>query len=465
MKQYLLLSLLIFSFFANAKSNSKPNFIIILTDDQGYADLGCFGNPNVKTPHIDQMAAEGAKLSSFYMAAAICTPSRAALMTACYPKRIGMADGVFLAGDPKGLNPKEITIAEVAKSAGYTTGMFGKWHLGDQLEFLPTRQGFDEFFGLPYSHDIHPYHLNQKKHKFPPLPVLEHEKVVETDPDADYLTKRITDRAVDFIKKHKTKPFLMYVAHPIPHRPLHMSPPFMQAVPTTLRELIAKNEKQNKNIDYHNRDKLYPHAISEIDWSVGQILNELKKQGIDENTFVLFSSDNGPSKHALGTTKPYRGNKGSFLEGGVRVPTVVRWPAKIPAGQDNQALLTSMDILPTIANIVGYKFPDDRKIDGKDMLPALMQKEKTPHDYFFYHIKNELRAVRHESWKLYVAKNKATALYDLVTDKQEKVNIMAKHPQLVDQMLKEVINFNNEISNHIRPAATVENPKKLSMAN
>jgi len=212
----------------------KPNFIIIFTDDQGYADLSCFGGKHVSTPRIDQMAAEGARLTNFYVAAPICTPSRAALMTGCYPKRIGMADRVFLAGDDRGLNPKEITIAEVLKLAGYKTGMFGKWHLGDQPEFLPTRQGFDEFFGLPYSHDIHPFHTN-KKHNFPPLPLLEMEKVVELNPDADYLTKRFTERAVDFIERHKDEPFFLYLPHPIPHRPIHASPPFMADASESVR--------------------------------------------------------------------------------------------------------------------------------------------------------------------------------------------------------------------------------------
>ena len=275
---------------------SKPNFIIIFTDDQGYGDLGCFGGTHVKTPRIDQMAAEGARLTSFYVAAPLCTPSRAALMTGCYPKRVDMATGsnfgTLHAADTKGLNPEEITIAEVLKSAGYKTGMFGKWHLGDQPEFLPTRQGFDEFFGLPYSHDIHPFHPSQESFQFPPLPLLDGDKVIEMDPDANFFTKRFTERAVKFIENNKDKPFFLYVPHPIPHRPLHASPPFMEGIAP---EITDKLKNEGKSIHYKMRDKLFPQAIAEIDWSVGQILDALKKNGIDENTVVLFTSDNGPA--------------------------------------------------------------------------------------------------------------------------------------------------------------------------
>lgn len=249
--------------------DGKPNFVIIFTDDQGYADLSCFGGKHVNTPRIDRMAVEGARLTSFYVAAGVCTPSRAALITVCYPKRIDMTVGddgfpVLLAACKKELNPDEVTITEVLKSAGYKTGMFGKWHLGNQPEFLPTRQGFEEYFGIPYSHDLHQFHTHQKKYNFPPLPLLDGETVIEMNPDADYLTKRITERAVRFIKENKDAPFFLYVPYPVPHRPISMSPPFMKDVPEPLKAKLAL-EKQNKTIDYKTRDKLLRQAIREID--------------------------------------------------------------------------------------------------------------------------------------------------------------------------------------------------------
>ena len=224
----LLIFLFVFGHSAWSLAEPPPNFVIIFTDDQGYGDLSCYGGEHVDTPRIDRLAAEGSRLTSFYVAAPVCTPSRAGLMTGCYPTRIGMGKGskhgVLLAGDAKGLNPEEITIAEVLKSVGYRTGMFGKWHLGDQPEFLPTRQGFDEYFGIPYSHDIHPFHPRQGHYQFPPLPLLDGETVVEMDPDADHLTERITEHAVEFIEDNKGGPFFLYVPHPIPHAPLHVSP-------------------------------------------------------------------------------------------------------------------------------------------------------------------------------------------------------------------------------------------------
>ena len=253
----------------------RPNFVIILTDDQGYGDVSCFGSKNVQTPRIDQMAAEGTKLTSFYMAAPYCTSSRAALLTGCYPKRIGMAGGVYLAADKRGLNPDEITIAEVLRSAGYQTGMFGKWHLGDQPTFLPTRQGFDHFFGLPYSHDIEPHN---PKRKFPPLPLLEGEEVVELGPNADHLTKRFTERAVEFIKQNKDEPFFLYVPYATPHRPCHMAEAFMKDIPEEAKQELAKETATGKS-DYLTRDKLYFHCVKEIDWSVGEILDALKTSG------------------------------------------------------------------------------------------------------------------------------------------------------------------------------------------
>lgn len=436
-------------------SQNPPNFIIILTDDQGYNDLSCFGGTHVKTPRIDKMASEGVKLTSFYVAAPLCTPSRAALMTGSYPKRVGMAKGVLLAADSKGLNPSEITIAELLKSVGYKTGMFGKWHLGDQLEFLPTKQGFDEFFGIPYSHDIHPFHQNQKKFNFPSLPLLEGETVVELDPDADYLNKRITNRAVKFIEKNKENPFFLYLPHTSPHRPLLASPEFMENAPKEVKEALAK---EDDTIDYKTRDKIYPQTISEIDWSVGQILDALKDNGLDENTFVIFTSDNGPK---IGSAEPLKGKKGSTFEGGMRMPTVVRWPSKINAGQTNNELLTAMDLYPTLAKLAGVEIPNDRVIDGKDIFSVLKGESKTPHDRFFYHSKERLEAVRSGKWKLRVAGKTSPALYNLEKDISESSNVFTEHPKVVVRLKKYIIEFEKELNKNIRPSARVANPKPL----
>lgn len=462
----LLLNLLVLNCLGLAQSFAaaeKPNFVVIFTDDQGYGDLSCFGGKHVSTPRIDQMAAEGSRLTSFYVAAPVCTPSRAALMTGCYPKRIDMATGsnfgVLLAGDRKGLNPDELTIAEVLKTAGYKTGLFGKWHLGDQPEFLPTKQGFDEFFGIPYSHDIHPFHPRQSHYKFPPLPLLENETVVELDPNADFLTKRITEHVVLFIERNKDKPFFLYVPHPIPHAPLHASPPFMKGVSD---DIVAALKAEDGNIDYRARDKLFHQAIAEIDWSVGKILDTLKANGLDENTLVLFTSDNGPPKNSLfASPGPLRGNKGTTFEGGMREPTVVRWPGKIPAGKLNDELMTTMDLLPTFAKLAGAAIPTDRVIDGKDIWPTLIGKALTPHELFFYHSGNQLQAVRSGKWKLYVNKGKPTQLYDLESDIGERNNVVKSNPEVVQRLSGHLKAFAKDIADNSRPAAFVENPKPL----
>lgn len=443
----------------------KPNLVIIFTDDQGYADLSCFGGKHVHTPSIDKMAEEGVRLTSFYVAAPLCTPSRAALMTGCYPARIDMdvpssiavklkhiSPGrrfpVCLAGDARGLNPKELTLAEVAQSAGYKTGMFGKWHLGDQPEFLPTRQGFEEYFGIPYSHDIHPKHPRQKFFKFPPLPLLDGETVIELAPNADYLTRRITERAVDFIKRNKDESFFLYVAHPLPHGPLAASP--------QIKKAYAQQLKANGK----GKPGIFSTAIYEIDWSVGEILKALKEQGIDENTIVLFTSDNGPAGRK-GAGRVLSGGKGSTLEGGQRVPAVIRWPGGIPAGLENDKLLTAMDVLPTFAKLCGAQLPEDLVIDGKDMMPTLVDGAESPHDYFFYAHWGVLEGVRWKSWKLRVIDGKET-LCNLDDDIGEKRNLASSYPEIVQQLKSAMQAFEDEMKAAVRPAGSVENPKPLS---
>ncbi len=378
---------------------------------------------------------------------------------------MGSNFGVLLAGDKKGLNPDEITIAEVLKGAGYKTGMFGKWHLGDQPEFMPTRQGFDEFFGIPYSHDIHPFHPKQSHYKFPALPLMEGETVVEMDPNADLLTKRFTERAVKFIEKNKDNPFFLYLPHPIPHAPLHVSPAFMDGVSA---KTMAKLNKEDGNIDYKARDELYYQAIAEIDWSVGKILDTLKANGLDENTLVLFTSDNGPPRNTIHASPGIlRGTKGTTLEGGMREPTVIRWPGKIPAGKANDEIMTTMDLLPTFAGLAGAEVPSDRVIDGKDIWSTLTGQGETPHASFFYHNGNHLKAVRSGKWKLHVTHKKevwkAVALYDLNADIGEKKNILASHPKVATRLMTEVKAFDLDIKQNSRPAAFVKNPKPLRL--
>lgn len=441
------------------KSNSSkrpPNFIIIFTDDQGYADLGCFGGTHIKTPRIDKMAAEGAKLTSFYVAAPICTPSRSSLMTGSYPKRVSLGKRVLLAGDALGLNPKEITIAEMLKTVGYKTGIFGKWHLGDQPELLPTRQGFDEFFGIPYSHDIHPFHSNQKKFNFPSLPLLDGETVIEMDPDADYLNKLITERPVQFIEKNKEQPFFLYLPHTSPHRPLLASPEFMKNAPEEIKSIL-KNE--GEGVDYKTRDKIYPQTIAEIDWSVGEILDALTSNGLDENTFVIFTSDNGPM---IGSAAPLKGKKGSTFEGGMRMPTVVRWPGKIPEGSVNNELLIAMDLFPTFAKLAGGSMPTDRIIDGKDMFSVLKGESKSPHQAFYYYSKNVLEAVRSGKWKLRVAGKSSPELYNLEKDISESTNVLKQHPDIANNLKTSALEFEKELEKNSRPAAFIKHPKPLS---
>jgi len=444
----------------------KPNVVIIFTDDQGYGDLSCFGGTHVYTPNIDKMASEGAKLTSFYVASPLCTPSRAALMTGSYPRRVSMEPPsslvvnlpnvpsgkrfpVCLAADGNGLNPNEFTLAELAKSVGYTTGMFGKWHLGDQLEFLPTKQGFDEFFGLPYSHDISPTHPRQKFFNFPDLPLLEQDTVTELNPDINNLTRRITDKAVKFIENHKSENFFLYVPHPIPHGPLAAS----SEIKKEYAQVLSKGVNASSNI--------YSTAIYEIDWSVGKILSALKAQGLDENTIVLFTSDNG-SANKRGSTKPLRGHKGQTLEGGMRVPAVIRWPGKIKPGIEIDEILSTMDMLPTMANIIGAKLPEDKKIDGEDITSVLLGAAKSPHEYFYYSHWGVLEGVRWNDWKLRIIDNKQ-ALYNLKTDISESHNVIDQHPKIVEQLKKAMQYFEDDITKNARPVGHTENPKPLTL--
>jgi arylsulfatase A-like enzyme len=415
---------------------AAPNFVLIYCDDLGYADIGPFGAKGYSTPNLDRMAAEGMKFTDFHSAAAVCSASRVALMTGCYPQRVGILGAL----GPKarvGINEDEKLISEILKDCGYSTAIFGKWHLGDNPRFLPPRHGFDRYFGLPYSNDMWPNHPTNKN--YPPLPLVEGDKVVQLMPDQTQLTTWYTERAVQFITENKDKPFFVYLPHSMPHVPLFVSDKFK-----------GKTERG-----------LFGDVIAEIDWSVGQILETLKKLDLDDNTLVLFSSDNGPwlsyGDHA-GSAGRLREGKGTTWDGGHLEPTLARWPGKIPAGSVCKELTATIDILPTFAKLAGGEAPNDRIIDGRDIWPLLSGQPgaKTPHDRFYYYWNTGLEAVRSGPWKLHVPHEYRTlageagsggqpgpykqaqtelALYNVVDDPGERTNVAADHPEVVQRLL------------------------------
>ena len=420
---------------SGGKSTDKPNVVIVFCDDVGYADIGVFGAKGYETPNLDRMAAEGVKFTDFYAAASSCTPSRAALMTGCYPQRVGLPNVI----GPKskiGISDQEQTIAEMLKPLGYATACYGKWHMGHHPKFLPTRHGFDEYFGLPYSNDMWPNHPTNKS--FPDLPLIEGERILEYNPDQTQLTTWYTERSVRFIEKNKDQPFFLYLPHSMAHVPLFVSDKFK-----------GKSEQG-----------LYGDVMMEIDWSVGQILSTLKRLGLDKKTLVIFSSDNGPwlsyGDHA-GLAKPLREGKGTSFDGGQREPTVMRMPGKIPAGTVCIEPASTMDILPTIAKLTGAKLPAHR-IDGKDIWPLMsgVPGAKSPHEAFFYYRSFALEAVRSGKWKLHLPHRYRTlagrqggtggqpakyeqgkigpALFDLENDIGEQHDLSARHPAVVERL-------------------------------
>lgn len=359
-----------------------PNIVIIFCDDLGYADVGVFGARGYATPHVDRLAAEGIRFTRFYAAQAVCSASRAALLTGCYPNRIGIA-GALGPNAPIGINAREVTLGELVKSRGYATAIFGKWHLGDHREFLPTHHGFDEYLGLPYSNDMWPNHPEAKAGTYPPLPLIEGDQVKELMPDQTQLTTRYTERAVRFIERSKDRPFLLYLAHSMPHVPLFVS-----------------DQHQGKTAQ-----GLYGDVIVEIDWSVGQIMQALKRHNLDERTLVIFTSDNGPwlsyGNHA-GSAGPLREGKGTAWEGGVRVPFIARWPGHIPTGAVCREPAMTLDLFPTIARLTGAALPA-HPIDGLDLGPLLFGQAgaRSPHEaLLFYYANNQLQAVSSGPWKL-----------------------------------------------------------------
>ncbi len=364
---------------------TRPNIVLINCDDLGYGDLGCYGSPLNKTPALDRLAAEGLRFDDFYMASPVCSPSRGALMTGCYPPRIGFGqfDGmpVLFPGQPVGLSPSEVSLGRLLSAAGYRTQMIGKWHCGDQPEFLPTSHGFDHFFGLPYSNDMGRQvqgHLPFKV-EHPPLPLLLDDQVIEQQPDQAALTERYVDEAVRFIQASAGEPFFLYLAHMYVHLPIYV------------QERFARQSANGP----------YGAAVEAIDWATDVIVGELDRLGLAQDTIVIFTSDNGSLGRGGGSNLPLRGTKGTTWEGGMRVPCIVRWPGRIAAGRVTSEVATSMDLFPTLAALCGATMPGDRTIDGRDISALWFDADApSPHEAFFYYLQDDLDAVRCGRWKL-----------------------------------------------------------------
>ncbi len=466
---FLLLGSLQFGCAEKPKETVKPNFIFIYTDNLGYGDLGCFGSTLHRTPNIDKLSQEGIKLTSLYSAAGVCTPSRASLMTGCYAQRVDMhlndSEGwVLFPVSGKGLNPEEVTIADVLKNQGYNTAIVGKWHLGDQPEVLPTRQGFDYFYGIPYSEDM----VASKNPKWPEVPLMQNEKVIEAPVDLTTTTGRYLNEAINFIKENKNDPFFLYFAHNLPGS---------RSVPVV-----------DNRFDGKSANGAYGDAIEEIDWSVGELVNAVKELGLEKNTMIVLTSDNGTPKgraggSGSGSNEPYNGKGYDTMEGGMRVPGIVVWPDKITEGTTNDELCTMMDWMPTFAYLAGGELPNDRVIDGKNIWPLLSGQSgaKSPHQVFCYYLMDQLQALRDDRFKLYLpldnkydSGNKKTfygpgqlKLIDLKNDLKEEQDVSELHPQIVEKLLKEAEKMRQELGDHdqrgkaIRPALYFENPKPL----
>jgi arylsulfatase A-like enzyme len=417
-----------------AGKNRPPNVVVIFVDDLGYADLSCYGAKKIKTPNLDRMAKQGVRFTSFYVAQPVCSASRAAILTGMYSNRVGIL-GALGPASKQGLGKDQHTIAELLKTVNYATCIIGKWHLGHLPEHLPTKHGFDEYYGLPYSNDMWPKHPTTK---FPDLPLIEGDKVIATNPDQSKLTTTYTEKAVDFITRNKDRPFFLYLAHNMPHVPLYVSERYK-----------GKSEQG-----------LYGDVVMELDWSVGQILEALAKNGLDEDTLVIFTSDNGPwlsyGNHG-GSAGVLREGKGTTWEGGVRMPFIARWPGRIPGGTTCNEPAMTIDLLPTFCRLTGAKLPT-YKIDGKDIWPLLAGEKgaKCPHEAYYFYWNNKLEAVRSGKWKLYFPHTYRTLagnpggmdgkpapykdakcgleLYDLEKDLSETTNVAKQHPEVVRRL-------------------------------
>ena len=434
---------------------AKPNFIIIFTDDQGYGDLSCFGSKTIKTPNIDRIAKEGRKFTSFMVASPVCTPSRAALLTGCYPKRVGMHQHVLFPASTKGLNASEHTIADHLKSQGYATACFGKWHLGHHKEVLPTSNGFDTYYGIPYSNDMnHPDNRGKPRGGWAGMdilwndpestltkwktPLFEDEKIVELPVDQRTITRRCTQKAIDFVKANKDKPFFVYVPHSMPHIPLY--------VPDDVRDPDPKNA--------------YINTIEHIDTEVGRLLKTLDDLKLADNTYVLYTTDNGPwlpFRHHGGSAGPLREGKGTTFEGGQRVPCVMRGPG-IPAGTVCDELTGTIDVLPTIAALSGKALPKGKKIDGLDAsgLWKGNQKKSPRTEFLHYTSRGEIEGLRSENWKILVKKPRRgnakpqVMLFNLAKDLGEQNNLAESKPDVVKRLQARMAELDGEITKNAR---------------
>lgn len=428
--------------------NSLPNIVVLFADDLGYGDLGSYGHPRIRTPNLDRMAEEGNRLTSFYVGASVCSPSRAALLTGRYPVRTGITRALN-ARSEEGLPHDEITVAEVLKQQGYTTMAIGKWHLGHRDEYLPTNHGFDGYLGVPYSNDLNrPDSMPNSYMHGPPLPLIRDTAVVEQPVDQSTLTERYTSEALEFISSDTNEPFFLYLPYTMPHVPLNTSPRFRDA----------------------SKAGLYGAVVRGLDWSVGQILDTLRQTGLDDNTLVFFTSDNGPFLNVgaegfayppeqvkswhHGSSGLLRGGKFTQYEGGLRVPAIAWWPGEISAGQTCSEPVTAMDLFPTFINIAGGEVPNDRTIDGKDVMPVLQNCASSPTDEVFYlnHGRERFAGIRKGPWKLLISnltrqsdRDTPVELYNLTVDPSERHNVASKHPNIVKKLQTRLKTFENEI--------------------
>lgn len=440
------------SLFAN---KNRPNLVIIFADDQGYGDLSCFGSTEIKTPNIDRIAKEGRKFTSFMVASPVCTPSRAALLTGCYPKRVGMHQHVLFPSSNKGLNPEEYTIADHFKSIGYTTACFGKWHLGHHKEVLPTSNGFDTYFGIPYSNDMnHPDNKGKPKGGADGMdilwndpestltkwktPLFEDENIVELPVDQRTVTRRYTQKSIDFIKTNKDKPFFIYLPHSMPHIPLY--------VPDEIRDPNPQNA--------------YINTIEHIDSEVGRLLDTLDELNLTKSTYIIYTTDNGPwlsFRHHGGSAGPLRDGKGTTFEGGQRVPCVMRGPG-IPADTVCDELMGTIDLLPTFASITGKPLPKGNKIDGIDASSLLTGKGKSKRNEFIHYTsRGEVEGIRQGRWKLLIKKKRGKGqgrrellLFDLSQDLGETNNLSTENPEMVGKLEQRMVLLDSEIQKNAR---------------